>query len=102
MSNMEADSKGTNVILHTFDPSDDGAQTLLEDVVASFNQFVPNALIHLSDMKHVFCNKCNQNHYPGLIKFTSAFVLRSGQHFSHTKIWITYDYTERESLARKK
>ena len=60
MSNMEADLKRTNVILYNFDPSR-RAQTLLEDVVATFNQFIPNASIHLSDIKDVFRIKCNQN-----------------------------------------
>ena len=105
MSNKEADSKRTNVILYNFDPSR-RAQTLLEDIVATFNQFIPNASIHLSDIKDVFCIKCNQNTRPVLVKFKSAFchdfVLKSGQHFRHAKIWITPDYTTRELLAKKK
>ena len=105
MSNMEADSKRANVIFYNFDPSR-RAQTLLEDVVATFNQFIPNASIHLSDIKDVFRIKCNQNPRPILVKFTSPFccdfVLKSGQHFRHAKIWITPDYTTRELLARKK
>ena len=57
---MEAASKRTNLILYNFDPSR-RAQTLLEDVVATFNQFTPNASIHLSKIKDFFCIKCNQN-----------------------------------------
>ena len=43
---------------------------------------------------------------PFWFKFTSPFyrdfVLKSGQHFRHAKIWIPPEYTERELLARKK
>ena len=87
-SNMEADSKQTNLILYNIDPSR-RAQKLLEDVVATFNQFITNALIHLSDIIDVFRIKCNQNPRPVLVKFMSAFcrdlVLKSGQHFKTRK-----------------
>jgi len=77
---MEADSKRANVIFYNFDPSR-RAKTLLEDVVAIFNQCIPNASIFLSDIKDVLRIKRNQKPHPILVKFTSpfcrAFVLKS-------------------------
>ena len=73
MSNIEADSKRTNVILYNFDPSRQ-AQTLLEDIVATFNQFIPNASIQLSDTKDVFRIKCNQNPAPFWLTLRAIFA----------------------------
>ena len=102
---LEADSKRTNVIWYNFDPSR-RAQTLFEDVVATFNQFILNASIHLSDIKDVFRIKCNQNPRPVLVKFTCAIcrdlVLKSGQHFRRAKIWIMPDCTNENYLRERK
>ena len=57
----ETDSKRTNVIFHSFGPSR-RAQTLLEDIVVTFNQFISNASLQLSDIKDIFRIKCSKNY----------------------------------------
>ena len=71
MSNVKVDSKKTNVILNNLDPSR-RAQTLIEDIFATFNQFILNASLHLCNIKDAFRIKCKKKR-PVLVKFTSAF-----------------------------
>ena len=73
ISNIEDGLKRTNMILHNFDPSRQ-AQILLEDVVTTFNQFIPNASIRLNDIKEVFRITCNQNPAPFWLNSRALFA----------------------------
>ena len=73
MITMEADSKRPNVIMYNFDPLR-RAQTLFKDIVTTFNQFIPNASIHLRDVNDVFRIKCIQNPTPFWLNLRVLFA----------------------------